>query len=647
MQLLSNSQPSSDPALRWTLAGHDHLIGGLVGLANGHTLASSSEDGTIRIWDLRTGTCLRVMTDHDGPVNTLALAQDGRLISASDDCTIRLWDPYTGACLSVLRGHEDYVNTLAASPDGRLLSAGRNGEVLLWDLAAPVLLHRFPGHGAWVVGAAISPDGALGVTTAIDNTIRAWDLRRLVSARALFHSGPGEVHFIAEGVFLPKKNNRHAGHKSYARALCFTPDGQTLISAGDKVIAWDVTTRHPKAQAHGDGWFIRGMTWLPDGRLATGGKGIQLRVGVKETSRLHGHTMPLHALAAVGPWLASGGEDRVVRIWDPSAPGVVGHIDQVSTLMFQGQNLLSAAGDGVVKVWSRETGAPLRTLRGLTQPHVDLHAAVNGQVFATANDELAVWNPDTGQCLHHFQSTPHFGFRKVIPLGRQVVAVAPLRQVTLWDLAAGYPQTFSGDGIGQDLLHLLEDGRHLLTVAGYQPEEGPGFVQLWSLLSRKMLSRVELDEEHGVVALVDEKHALVGGSKGGLYRLRLDPLSVVERVNLGSKPLKRLQVLRPGLAVGVTRTGHIHAWSTADLQDTRQMGRLPIRVRTCAIDGGLLAAIWGRRLLVWSLEQQRLLGSFAAHETLSAVAVSGRHVAVGDQRGRVYLLALPAAPRGG
>ena len=103
-------------------------------------MASSGNDGNIRVWDSETGKEIFNLTGHTGPTFGVAFSPDGQyLASSSVDRTIKLWKlPSNGGQVEeplTLYGHTGAVYRIAFSPDGLYLAtAGRNPIVRIYAL---------------------------------------------------------------------------------------------------------------------------------------------------------------------------------------------------------------------------------------------------------------------------------------------------------------------------------------------------------------------------------------------------------------------------------------------------------------------------------------------------------------------------------
>jgi WD40 repeat protein len=91
---------------------------------DGKTLASGSEDGTIRFWDVASGAELNTLTRGIDLVNFVAFSPDGTTLVGGEDRTIRLWDVGRGKdLLNVPVPFPGVVHSVAAfSPDGGRLA---------------------------------------------------------------------------------------------------------------------------------------------------------------------------------------------------------------------------------------------------------------------------------------------------------------------------------------------------------------------------------------------------------------------------------------------------------------------------------------------------------------------------------------------
>ncbi|KAJ2805352.1 TOR complex subunit lst8 [Coemansia helicoidea] len=101
-------------------------------------LATSSEDRSIRWWDVYAGSCKYIL-DNESIVNDIAIHPDSQqelVVSCDQDGRVRVWSWRRKEVLAQVEPHADVaVRSVAVSPNGRLVVAGNNlGQVYAYRL---------------------------------------------------------------------------------------------------------------------------------------------------------------------------------------------------------------------------------------------------------------------------------------------------------------------------------------------------------------------------------------------------------------------------------------------------------------------------------------------------------------------------------
>jgi WD40 repeat protein len=170
----------------FVLQGPTEGVHQLTWSGNGARLAAAGEDGSVVVWDLKTGTELRRL---GGKTRLVCLDHEGRLITLSaENGTVALFGTEKGHArrfFGPIQGLFNYRQP-AFSPDGsRLALAVGQTVAAVFDTANGRELHRLAGHQSFVSAVAWDPKGQVLATGSRDGTIRLWDAAS-GSAKATF-----------------------------------------------------------------------------------------------------------------------------------------------------------------------------------------------------------------------------------------------------------------------------------------------------------------------------------------------------------------------------------------------------------------------------------------------------------------------------
>jgi len=294
----ANRQPASWECVQ-TLLG---FPGGVTAIAispDGQTLASSSTDKTIRLWNLATGELEQTLgrslwfrTGHTDRINSLVFTPDGQtLISGGDDSSLILWNLTDRRASVTLDSPSWIVGAIALTPDGQFLASGSgDGKIHLWHLPDQELIATLEKHRDRITSLAISPDGQTLVSSSYDKTIRLWDLQHDRLINTLFaHADRVNAIAICSGwrTMVSGSSDRNvkiwdlnpeepfstlAAHTDAVNCLAFHPDGQLFASGSeDRTISlWDAETGDRLSTLR-HAWGVNALTFSPDGEVLVSG----------------------------------------------------------------------------------------------------------------------------------------------------------------------------------------------------------------------------------------------------------------------------------------------------------------------------------------------------------------------------------------
>jgi WD40 repeat protein len=189
----------------------------------------------IRVWNAQTGVCLRSIDFADN-CGKGAAYQDPYIATGSDNGTIKLWNLETGKCISTASGCAPRMMSVATNPQNQIVASSRDdGSLMLWNFGTQPLpggelqgelgVARYltpiviQAHRGLAGGLAFSPNGQLVASTGSDRIIKIWDAITGTHLQSL------------------------TGHTDYIPQLLFADDHTILSRSYDSTARqWDLVT---------------------------------------------------------------------------------------------------------------------------------------------------------------------------------------------------------------------------------------------------------------------------------------------------------------------------------------------------------------------------------------------------------------------
>ena len=208
------------------------------------TVVSGSKDGRAIAWNIADYQEIRVLngrqlTGHSNAILSASFSSDGtEVVTASQDQTSRIWKTSSGELLQTLaEGHQFLASDGIFIHDGKILiTSAADDSVRFWDVASGA--ERFSlNEIGWSATIAVSPDERWLATGSRDQTVKLWDLNKLL----------GDASFATEGT--PDRSIEPAiqleGHQGRVTSLTFSPVENHLVSCdvNGRCILWNVSSR--------------------------------------------------------------------------------------------------------------------------------------------------------------------------------------------------------------------------------------------------------------------------------------------------------------------------------------------------------------------------------------------------------------------
>ncbi|MEM7233208.1 MAG: malectin domain-containing carbohydrate-binding protein, partial [Planctomycetota bacterium] len=416
---------------RRTCIGHSKFVRGVDFDAKNEQLLSVSDDGTLRVWNAKSGGLLATLTGHTESVTSGEISPDGKqAATGSKDTTLRVWDLETGRELLRLLGDATSVEAVAYRPGtDEIVFGTQAGTLRFVNATTGEITKNLSSTQTPIYGVAFDRKGAR-LAVAAGSVAEVWDLASDQPPIVLKgHKDPVHcVAFNAKGDKLVSGSNDHTariwdldidetetilkGHLGDIYCVEFSPDDSRIATGSVDLTArfWDAKTGEEIERLSGHTGVVTSLSFSPDGqRLATGSYDNTVRIwDARESAEfkaLRGHESVLlsGALSPTGRLALTCSRDRSARIWDAKTGQLLKTLRSHQYVVRFGcfspdeTEVVTASWDGTVKIWDVASGGLKRNLATNGPAYCAVYSPDGLTIVTGGNDRKArVWDAKSG-----------------------------------------------------------------------------------------------------------------------------------------------------------------------------------------------------------------------------------------------------------
>ena len=556
---------------------------------DGSRLVAGMEDGSIVIWNTRTGKILRRQDGHSTPVTELILDPDGRhLVSLSRR-----------------------VDGVARAGIGNFATISRKGSAITWNLADEDQYDEFELEEP-VLASALTSDGQRLLVVTPDGWLEAWNIRtgrKLARPKILV----GKARFL--------------------RCLA-GGDFAATISKGDlqdQLTIWDLRNGIQHSSLAGvypdDVVDIHRRLVFSQQRpvfVSTDCSSSVARLWSLERPGVYGASSSNHAgrvLQAVispgGRKMATTAEDQTIKIWElnddqvTEAQSLHGHTHLVTALDFtpDGRQLISASLDKTLRIWDLMQGREVNTLTGITIAPYLLKVAPQNRVILVSTQDVRVWTLN--------------------PLAQPYAAAAQSDYGSAVASLNGHSCAVGQDG-----------------CVRIHPLDKEGFSR--SLNAAEWPAAFSPDGCYLAARVTDEKYP-----RGTLRIWDLKLGKVSRNLGSDVPPLRQLLFTPDGEKLVALGKWSLQVWEIASGQIAQELVDIELRQVHLAGEGRLIIGHHEvSDLSVWDIQSGKMIASFTCDGRITCLdsSLHEQLIVIGDDQGMVHFLRLdghaahPSAP---